>query len=674
MSSLPTLATLSVLRSDRSHSVPIQTSRQQWLLSSLNFPKSHSQIQAFHAYIIKTGLVHNDFVLGQLLFSCSSLPDSLSYARHLFDEIPHPSPFFYNAMIKGYSQNGAHDDVLCLYALMRARSVPCDSFTFPVVLKSLSSLARIDVGKELHGLALKMGSVSRMTFQTALIDTYCGCGLSECGRRVFDGMEERDVICWNTMVAGYVKCGDFFRARELFDQMPERNLSSWNTLLVMYCKCGNVKTARKLFNDMPHRDTVSWNAMITGYAKIGAFAAARRLFDQMPKRDVVSWNAVITCYLHNRCFLDSLELFRIMQASDVKPDEVTISAVLSACAHLGALDLGQWIHAYINRHRIKKDVHVEAALIDMYGKCGCVEDARAVFDNVNKKNTFVCSALIEVLAMHGKAEEAFEAFSVMRSMRIKPSVVTFIGLLKACSHGGRVEDGKKYFDMMSKEFGLIPKVEHYGCMVDLLGRAGFLNEAHDFIKSMPIEPPAIIWGSLLSACRIHRDVKLAEEVALHLIELEPQSSGNYALLSNIYSKAGRWEDSARVRKLMKEKGVMKKPGCSSIEVNNSIHEFFSGDRTHPQCEETYKMLEEVAQSLKTKGYVPLTSSALHDMTMDEKEQALIHHSEKLAVAFGLISTDQGAPIRIVKNLRVCDDWTDPVHAQIIGKCICFRYM
>ncbi|XP_042500030.1 pentatricopeptide repeat-containing protein At3g62890-like [Macadamia integrifolia] len=627
---------------------------EEWLFCSLKSPKTLPQLKTLHAHIYKTGLTGNDLVSGQLLLCCS-LSNSIHYARQIFDAIPRPKPFFYNAMIKGYSETGAHHEALRLYSIMRARSVPCDSFTFPVVLRSASSLARIDVGEELHGLITKTAFDSRVIVRTALIDMYCACGLSDCGRLVFDRTSDRDVICWNTMIAGYVKCGEFSRAKQLFDGMPEKNISSWNTLIDMYCKCGDIDTAHRLFDEMPGRDLISWNSILSGYSKVGQCEAARRLFDEMPQRNVVSWNVVITCYVHNRLFTEALELFRMMQLSDIKPNEVTVVAVLPACAHLGALDNGQWIHAYICRLQIKMDIYVNTALIDMYGKCGGLEDAQRVFDEANKKDTFLCSTMIEVMAMHGKAEEAFRVFTYMTSTGIKPSDVTFVGLLKACSHAGLVDFGRKYFEMMTAEFGLTPKMEHFGCMVDLLGRAGFLEEAHELVKSMPMEPHPVVWATLLSSCRIHGKVKLAEQVALRLIELVPQSGETYVLLSNIYSQAGRWNEAANLRKMMKEKGVIKKPGCSSIEVNNDVYEFFAGDRDHPHCKEIYEMLEQMASRLNTEGYVPQTSSALHDVNLDEKEQALLYHSEKLAVAFGLLSTQHRTPIRIVKNLRVCDD-------------------
>ncbi|MQM10577.1 hypothetical protein Taro_043472 [Colocasia esculenta] len=452
---------------------PPAKSTEQWLLSTLKYPKTLAQLKGLHAQVVKTGHSHDDLVLGQLLLCCST-SRSMGYALSVFLSIPSPKPFFYNAMLKGYAHGGAHDECLDIYSLMRSRSVPCDSFTFPVVLRSATSLGLVGVGEEVHGVTVKMGFAREVIVQTAVMDMYSSCGLAERARVIFDRMDERDAICWNTMIAGYVKCGEYDRACDLFDRMPEKNISSWNTILDMYCKVGNMCMATHLFDSMPERDVISWNAMISGYAKAGDPDAARRLFEEM-------------------------------QTSVVKPNEVTVVAVLAACAHLGALDLGHLV------------------------------DAQRVFDGAGGRDTFLCSTMIEVLAMHGKAEEAFQLFDFMRKEAIGPNDVTFVGLLKACSHAGLVEAGQSYFDMMNTVFGMKPKVEHYG----------------------------FVWASLLSSCRIHGDVKLAEKVA--------------------------WEDAAMIRKTMKKKGIVKKPGCSLIE----------------------------------------------DVDSDRKEQALLHHSEKLALAFGL---------------------------------------
>lgn len=421
----------------------------------------------------------------------------------------------------------------------------------------------------------------------------------------------------------------------------------------MYCnKMGDVKMARKMFDEMPKRDTISWNVMISGYARVRDCNSARELFDEMPKSDVLSWNCLISCYVQNGFFSEALELFRKMQRfEEVRPNKITVTAVLPACGHLGALDLGRWIHGYIKRHFITSDLQMSTALVDMYGRCGCIEDAQKVFEEARRKDTFLCSTMIEALSMHGMADEVFTIFNYMRIEGIKPNDITMVGLLKACAHQGLVEEGLRWFNTMEEELGLSPKLEHYGCIVDLIGRAGKLNDAHKLILNMPMQPSPVLWSSLLNACRIHGDVELAEKAGRHLIELEPDCCGNYVLLSNIYSTKRQQKDAESMWHLMKEKGIVKKPGCSSVEVRNQIHEFFAGDRNHPQCREIYEILYKIA---KRQGYKPWRSSEKGGGGRRHKH-GLLHHSEKLALAFALINTEEGTTIRIIKNLRICED-------------------
>lgn len=640
--------------SPRISKVNSTTVDNQLLFVSLKTPKAPSQLKTLHGQIIKTGLIHDDVTLGQLLLCCS-LSNSIDYARRVFDLIPQPTPFFYNAMIKGYSTTEQPREAIDLYLHMRSQSIPCDSYTFAAVLSSVSLCRCVSLGQEVHGLIIKMGYDAVVLLQTSIIDMYCSCGFASHGRSIFDRVPDKDAICWNTMVSGYVKCSKFSEAQALFDQMPIRNVSSWNTLIGMFCESGDILVARRLFDVMPYKDVISWNLMISGYAKIEDFKTVRLLFDEMPKRNVLSWNLVISCYVQTRKFIEALKLFRLMQVSNVKPNEITVVAMLSVCSHLCELDMGRWIHGYIKRTQMKLDVYINTALLDMYGKCGSIEEAQMVFNDANPKDAFMCSNMIEVLAIHGKAKGAFEVFGYMKDSRLEPNDVTFVALLRACTHVGLVNTGLNVLEMMSKEFGLVPKVEHWGCVIDLLGRSGYLEQAHELIKRMPIKPNPFLWSTLLGACRLHNNVTLAEEVAVKLIELEPENCANYVLLSNIYSKAGRWVEAAKVRKMMKDKGIMKKPGCSLVHLNNSVFEFFNGDRANPLYKEIIKKLEEMFETLKRKGYVPITSSALQDVNVDEREQVLMLHSEKLAVVFGLISSDVQTPIRVVKNLRICDD-------------------
>lgn len=405
-----------------------------------------------------------------------------------------------------------------------------------------------------------------------------------------------------------------------------------------------------------------------GHTRSGDVPAARELFDKMPERNVVCWNAMIAGYAQNEKFAQAIELFRGMQESGgVPPNAVTLVSVLSACAHLGALDLGRWIEWYIERRAIDLGLFLGNALSDMYVKCGCLADARRVFDRMVVRDEVSWSIIIAGEAMHGRAEEAFVCFREMLRHGVEPNEITFMGILSACTHAGLVDAGLEYFNMMMEEFGILPKVEHYGCVVDLLSRAGRLDEAEKLINSMKVQPNVIVWGSLLGGCRIYRDISRGERVVHRILELDPGHSGSHVYMANVYASVGRLEDAAFWRLRLREKRVEKTPGCSWIEVDNTVYEFFMGDRSHPRSDDIYSKISSLGLRMRLAGYVPDTSVVTQSIDEEEKESALSMHSEKLAVAFGLISTREGSTIRVVKNLRVCNDCHDAM--KVISKIV-----
>lgn len=433
------------------------------------------------------------------------------------------------------------------------------------------------------------------------------------------------------------------------------NLFLLNSIVHLYASCGEMGDARFVFDKMPQRDVVTWNIMTTQLIKRGDVGEAYDMFVEMPERNVRSWTLMIAGFVQCGKPKEAVALFLEMEKAGVDPNEATVVVVLAACADLGDLFLGRRIHENWNRIAFGSNVRVSNTLIDMYVKCGCLEDARGVFDKMEDRTVVSWSAMIAGLAMHGKAEEALELFSTMIQVGMKPNGVTFIGLLHACSHMGLVDQGRKFFASMTRDYGIVPRIEHYGCMVDLLSRASLLREAHEFIMNMPINPNGVVWGALLGGCKVHKNIALAEEAIRHLAVLDPLNDGYYVVLSNIYAEAERWEDAARVRKLMRDRGVKKTPGWSSITVEGTVHEFVAGDESHPQAMEIFQMWGKLLEKMKKRGYVPNTSVVLLDMEEVEKEKFLYRHSEKLALVFGLLNMEPGTPIRIMKNLRVCED-------------------
>jgi pentatricopeptide repeat protein len=442
-----------------------------------------------------------------------------------------------------------------------------------------------------------------------------------------------------------------------------------NCLLKLYCVLGLLPDAHSVFHSGGAAlDTVSWNTMLSGYGKCGNLPATREMFGKMPERSLVSWSAMIDACVRAGEFYEALMVFDRMSRESFRPDVVVLVSVLKACAHLGAIERGQWIHRFLETERLKGrpgNVMLETALVDMYCKCGCMEEAWQVFDRVQSGDVVLWNAMIDGLAMNGHGERALQLFRRMLDKDLLPKESTFIAVLCACTHTGHVDDGKKIFKSM-KYYGVQPRREHYGCLADLLGRAGLVKEAEAVLLDMPMEPHAPQWGALMSSCQMHNSINVGERVGKRLIELEPEDGGRYVVLFNLYAVNGLWEEARAVRQMMEERGAKKETGLSFIEWNGLVHEFISGDTGHPQTSLIYALLEDMERRLKLIGYVKDTSQVIMDMDDEEdKGIALSYHSERLALAFGILNIPLGMPIRIVKNLRVCRDCH--MHAKLVSK-------
>lgn len=371
-----------------------------------------------------------------------------------------------------------------------------------------------------------------------------------------------------------------------------------NTILYMYANCGFLSEARQMFDEDMESDVVAWNSMIIGHSKSGEIVESRRLFDRMQFRNTVSWNTMISGYVRKGNLREALRLFGKMQEERIEPSEFTMVSLLNACARLGALIQGEWIHRYIMKNGFELNIIVTTAIIDMYCKCGCVEKALQAFEAAPKKGLSCWNSMILGLAMNGCAEESIHLFSKLLSANLKPDDVTFIGVLTACNHSGMVDKARYYFSLMTKKYMIKPSIKHYSCMVDVLGRARLLEEAEELIMSMPVNPDAIIWGSLLSSCRKHGNIKLAKRAAKRLIELDPNDCCGYVLMSNVYAASSHFEEAMEERFSMREKRIEKEPGCSLIEVDGEVHEFVAGGRLHYRAPEIYSMLNALGVSLQ----------------------------------------------------------------------------
>ncbi|XP_010245184.1 PREDICTED: pentatricopeptide repeat-containing protein At4g21065 [Nelumbo nucifera] len=519
--------------------------------------------------------------------------------------------------------------------------------------------------KQIHAFSIRHGvPLTSTDLGKHLIFTLVSLsGPMTYAHHIFSQIQNPNIFTWNTMIRGYAESDNPRPAIELYHQMHflciEPDTHTYPFLLKACAKVLDVRLGEGIHCIVIRNGFESLvfvqNALVHLYAACGLDERAHKLFELTPKRDLVTWNCVINGFAVNGRPNEVLTLFREMCFEGVKPDGFTMVSLLTACAELGALALGRRAHVYMFKVGLNENLHSGNALIDLYAKCGSIREAHMIFHEMELKSVVSWTSLIVGLAVNGFGKEALELFEELEREGLKPTEITFVGVLYACSHCGMVDEGFGYFKKMEEEYGIVPKIEHYGCMVDLLGRAGLVQEAHDFIQSMPLKSNAVIWRTLLGACTIHGNLTLGEVARAHLLRLEPRHCGDYVLLSNLYASERRWSDAQKVRKTMLRRGVRKFPGHSLVELGNCVHEFVMGDRSHPQNKEIYEKLEEIMILLKLEGYVPHTSAVLADIEEEEKENALSYHSEKIAIAFALINTIPHTPITVIKNLRVCGD-------------------
>ncbi|CAM8958494.1 unnamed protein product [Rhodiola kirilowii] len=627
------------------------------LLKSPRSIKTSTHLKTLHAQLIRTGLHQTSFAIGNFISMCAHL-GLMCYAGKVFDQMLEPKSFVWNTVIRQCVQNHLPTNALCYFKQMLSRNERPDHFTMPCVIKACAELMELGTGLCVHGQCVKLGIELDVYVGTSLIEFYGVLGDKEVARKVFDDFGDKDEILWSVMISELVnRSYDMDSAQQLFDEMPlvMKDAVIWNIMIGGYLKLGDVENARALFDQACGRDLLMYNTMLGGYAKHGNYESMIQFFQTMPVKDLVSWNTVIAGLVNRMKINHAMRYLHEMLSWGIHPDEVTFVTILTACGQAGALETGRWLHSFIDRKCFNLDTMVGTALVDMYAKCGDLESAACVFNKMLDLDIVAWNAMIMGYSMNGQSLNALKIYDRMMNAAVKPNDTTILAVLSACTHSGLVEKGRDCFNSMLKELGMTPKIEHYGCVVDLLGRAGLLNEAYEFIKTMPITPHVGVWGALLGACKIHGNVELAEVAIENLIQLDPHDGGYLAIMSNIYANARRWTDVSRVRQLMSIKGFTKLRGCSSIEINGEIHEFGVEEKTHPRANEIYRMVDEISKRLRLAGHTAGTNEVFFDVEEEEKEKALNFHSEKMAVAYGLLATGKGCVLRIVKNLRICAD-------------------
>ncbi|KAL5811185.1 hypothetical protein ACOSQ4_027753 [Xanthoceras sorbifolium] len=534
------------------------------------------QLKQIQASIITTSLSRDLQIFSKFLRRSTEF-GSMEYSDLIFSQMGRvfdTEIMIWNIMIRGYAYNGPHEKCLSLFDEIAQRGLEPNSYTYPYILNACSEMGFYRNGQKVHCRIVKSGFESSFAVTSSLFNIYIkmpysfDVGLVYNGklsdaRRVFDDMCVKPVELWNKMIFEYVKRDDIILARQLFDEMPERDVVSWNSMISGFAKLREIANARDFFERMPEKNVVSWTLMIGAYSDVGDLETARKFFNQMPRRNVVTWNSMISSYTQRGKFEQALDLFVQMQLEGVVSDGYTFVSVLSACSHLGDLEFGKWIH-YLIGDWYQLGVILGTALVDMYAKCGDINRAFSLFIKIGKKDVFSWNVMIKSLAIHGRTEDAIKMFLLLQKTGVKPNEFTFSSILFACSHGGLVEEGCRIFYSMERDFGIRPKLEHFGCLIDLLSRNDQVERAELLIKDMPFEPDIAVWGALLGGCRVRNDLKLAEKVIEKATELEANEPGVYALLSNIHASVGQWQEALSAREKMEERNLYKKAGCSSV--------------------------------------------------------------------------------------------------------------
>nr|AYM00795.1 pentatricopeptide repeat protein [Salvia miltiorrhiza] len=596
-------------------------------------------VKCLHALLAVSGKAKSSFVATRLI-NMYSYFGNVSLSRDTFDQVRDKDSYTWNSMISAYVRNRqSNKAVKCVSEMLSRTDVRPDFHTIPTVLKACSALPD---EASLHYRILKSGFEWDVFVAASLVHMYCRFGFADRAYTIFKDMPSRDTGCWNSMISGYFQNGNAKEALSILDDMilegVKMDSMTVATILSVDLLRGMLIHLFVIKHGLAFHVFVS-NALINMYSKLGELKCVPNVFDHVYVRDIVSWNSVIAAYEQNNHPYVAIKLFHRMHLNKVQPDLLTLVS-LSSCV------------AQMKDPLCVKCLREYCVLINLYGKCGRLSEAIFLFYQVCGETSVPWNA---IMSCHGLEDTSLKYFEKMLNEEVKPTHVTFLSLLNACSHSGLVDQGKWCFQVMQQEYEIIPTLKHYGCMVDMFGRVGLLETAYNFIESMPIRPDASVWGPLLGACRIHGNVEMGRKASSHLFELDSQDVGHYVLLSNLYANFGRWEGVNEVRSLARDRGLWKTPGWSSIELNSRVEVFYSGNQSHPQYGEILKELGMLNAKIKSLGYIPDTSFVLQDVEADEKENILPNHSERLAIVFGILNTPPKTCIRIYKNLCVCGD-------------------
>jgi pentatricopeptide repeat protein len=622
--------------------------------------------KVIHAHLITSSQASKNCDVFQTtsLINLYAKCDEISTARQLFDQMSKRNIVSWSALMAGYLQNGLALEVLGLFKKMvSVDNLHPNEYVLAIALSSCSISGRVEEGKQCHGYVLKSGLVFHQYVKNALVHMYSRCSDVEGAMQVLNTLPGYDVFSYNSVMDGLMELGYLREALEVFGRMVGECIAwdnvTYRTLFGLSARLQDLKFGMHVHSQMLKSDlecdVFVGSAIIDMYGKCGNVLNARKVFDGLQNRNVVSWTALMAAYFQNGYFEEALHLLSKMELEDIMPNEYTFAVLLNSSAGLSALRLGDLLHACAEKSGFKDHTIVGNALVIMYSKTGNIKAANKVFTDMIYRDTVTWNAMISGYSHHGLGKEALIVFQDMLAAGVSPNYVTFVGVLAACAHMGLVREGLYYLNQLMKQMGIEPGLEHYTCIVGLLSRAGLLDEAKNFMRSAPVKWDVIAWRTLLNACHVHQNYGLGKQVAESVMLMDPHDVGTYVLLSNMYAKERRWDGVVKIRKLMRERNIKKEPGVSWLEIRNITHVFVSEDNKHPESSQIYEKVGELLAKIKPLGYAPNIASVLHDMEDEQKEDCLSYHSEKLAIAYGLLKTPSEAPIRVIKNLRMCDD-------------------
>ncbi|KAK9097033.1 hypothetical protein Sjap_022530 [Stephania japonica] len=643
------------------------------ILEECIYRESVAEAQVVHAHIMKTGS-HENLFLMTFLVNVYAKCGRMDYAHRVFDKLPRRNAVTWTSLMTGYVQNSQPELAIRVFQeLLEAGAYPT-IYTFGAVLNACTSLYSIQLGKQIHGYIIKYQIGYDTSVGNSLCSLYSKCHNFDSALKAFRSIPEKNVISWTTIISACGDNGQAMMGLVLFVEMlsggAEFNEFTLTSVLSLCCMMPalifGVQVHSLIIKIGYDANIPIKNSIMYLYLKSGRLVEARRLFDAMETISLVTWNAMIAGYAQMMNYskdeliaqhsgTEALRIFLKLNRSSLKSDLYTFSSVLTVCGGMVALEQGEQVHAQTIKTGFLSDVIVGSALVNMYSKCGSVERAAKAFVEMSTRTLITWTSMITAYAQHGMSRQALQLFEDMRLAGVRPNKITFIGVFSACSHAGMVEEAMNYFEIMKNEYRIKPVVEHFACLIDMFVRLGKLEEAFDFIEKAEFEPNEFIWSILVAGCRSHGNMELGFYAAERLLELKPKDAETYVLLLNMYLSAGRLKDVSKVRKLMRERKIDKLKDWSSISLKDIVHSFRPDDRSHPQSIEIYKLLENLINKANDFGYVSHGALEMADEDDEAKPSTTIHHSERLAVVFGLLNMPRGASIRVIKSISICRD-------------------